>query len=841
MNVANHSTLRRRLSVPSNLSNQPLRRIPPSNKRSRSSLDLTATASSTHQPQTTTTQPILTGVVACLSGLDTDLKDHIHNLITRLGGQYVRDFDPMYVTHLILDDVKGSSKYNYVQRNLEKDWVRDLRIVRSGWVNACEREGRRVGEERFRLVDVDEVGEVSPVDGGERGVLDTKESGNDTTNQDDNNHLALPKEIRHASLDESCNWMLQQSFLRLLSSQSVLLVGFEPANITAEQGEKEEITTSTFNVPAESIKNNNSKKNESMLIVQQKLSKLIRRAGGTIYWEPNDCISMVVVSDCCSEYQWEDVRSFCQNHPRGPMAVTAEWILSTLYHQTIKSPPFPSPPRRERAIPKAIANVSNPVKQQPVETVAIASNIAAKVVTNTKKAKTTNPATFRGDIFAIVQLKPPTGTVDLDKEEMELTITSHGGLMLTKRLFDAVRIDLRSAAKNRDATISNRKYYVVSTGGYSLDHTNFFPLLADLTKLGVKIVPVTPVWVTACVQDDNQYDAEEYPLLFQPQPWPIRLLNSPSAKVESRFLVSLTGFVDSSRYGIIWMLKAIGANYTDNLTKRNTHLICRDAEGAKYCKACEWGLNVVTVEWLYHVMRYGYEEGSEAGFAVSKDKLLEVKPLITKSVHEDLVDTLERKGKDNNRGYEVTHPKKLPGDTNSRAVQADSTASNFDVKVEYRCSGNTQKPHTMNCDTTPTKPDSIKSAYGSSDKPPQASLKDTTERNKRLHFALQSLETAGKNSNHGKSSAMPPRSQRRRTFSQHTTQSPSLLTQDQSPQSDGDNTQQETQFTFRVDADIGHFNNSKDDGEDSDVPLSQMNDAEDNGESQVVWFAGRRG
>jgi hypothetical protein len=88
---------------------------------------------------------------------------------------------------------------------------------------------------------------------------------------------------------------------------------------------------------------------------------------------------------------------------------------------------------------------------------------------------------------------------------------------------------------------------------------------------------------------------------------------------------------------------------------------------------------------------------------------------------------------------------------------------------------------------------------------------------------------------------MPRRSQRRRTFSQHTTQSPSLLTQQQSPQSDGDNSQQETQFTFRVDADIGHFNNSKDDGEDSDVPLSQMNDAEDNGESQVVWFAGRRG
>jgi hypothetical protein len=36
----------------------------------------------------------------------------------------------------------------------------------------------------------------------------------------------------------------------------------------------------------------------------------------------------------------------------------------------------------------------------------------------------------------------------------------------------------------------------------------------------------------------------------------------------------------------------------------------------KYSKAVEWGIHVVSVEFLYHIMQHGYEEGLEAKFSL---------------------------------------------------------------------------------------------------------------------------------------------------------------------------------------------------------------------------------
>jgi len=63
--------------------------------------------------------------------------------------------------------------------------------------------------------------------------------------------------------------------------------------------------------------------------------------------------------------------------------------------------------------------------------------------------------------------------------------------------------------------------------------------------------------------------------------------------------------------------------------------------------------------------------------------------------------------------------------------------------------------------------------------------------------------------------------------------SPSLLSQ-QSQESDGP--QAETQFTIRADADIGKHWADSSGFDDDEAPMSQVNEAEDNGESQVVWL-----
>jgi hypothetical protein len=185
-------------------------------------------------------------------------KTHLEPLIAALGGVAVRDFDPAYVTHLILDEAKGS-KYEYVKRNKEKEFAKRLRlrVVRSEWVVDCDKGQAKVDESRYIL---DETTEQEAPSGS----------------------VSLPIEVKNSSLDEACEWMLSQTFPRLFSAQSFLLVGFDISEKSLDSSSDE---------------------NKNMQVMV-KLSKLIRRAGGVIYWSPNDFISVVVLSDGCSEEQW---------------------------------------------------------------------------------------------------------------------------------------------------------------------------------------------------------------------------------------------------------------------------------------------------------------------------------------------------------------------------------------------------------------------------------------------------------------------------------------------------------------------------------------------------------
>ena len=86
-----------------------------------------------------------------------------------------------------------------------------------------------------------------------------------------------------------------------------------------------------------------------------------------------------------------------------------------------------------------------------------------------------------------------------------------------------------------------------------------------------------------------------------------------------KFLVAVTGFHDddANRYRVKSMANEIGVDWSDDLSRRNTHLVCEKAEGQKYNKALEWGIHVVSIEWLHHIVKYGYEEGSEDKFSLN--------------------------------------------------------------------------------------------------------------------------------------------------------------------------------------------------------------------------------
>ena len=467
------------------------------------------------------------------------------------------------------------------------------------------------------------------------------------------------------------------------------------------------------------------------------------------------------------------------------MVVTPEWILSALINETVVPPPFPHRPKK------------SPLPIPEKEATKASSSIAAA------EKSAIQSHILGGSIFAIVNPKAPSRTISYTKPQLESLITTNGGLLLTKQLFEAFKIDLLSAAKN-NSTIS-RKFYVVSCGGYGdANYVKLDPLLAELSKL-VKIISVTPIWIKACVGDNVNYNAEEYPSLFQPNLWPIRLLPP-----NNGLLVSLTGFVDASRYGIIWILREIGAGYTDNLARRNTHLICKDASGKKYEKGVEWGLHVVSLEWLMHVIRFGYMEGCEEEFSLVKEKAA------LKGVKSDLFLSRESLGVPK-QADEKEDSKLPPGWTDLDSSKAPETAPKPDI-TNTEISSALPLKHPISAQLEIAADIHI-------EKNATSSTKSSNDVNKRFHSALQSLES--------NNPTFPRRSQRQRRHSpQSKKPSPSPLTQ-QSPQSDEEFEQTEA-FTLRVDAPVGMSR------EDS-VPMSQVEDAEDNGESQVVWFAERRG
>ena len=947
---------------------------------------------------------VLSGVTACLSGLDSDHKAELHAIIAHLGGEHSGVLDPAVVTHLVIDDTEGSVKYGWVQQILADDerdeddmtrrWAKSLKIVTSAWIEACANEGRHVDENLYLLKLLGDQHHENNHHNGDHHFTTINNDNTTSAAADDYDvdngadayntqsklkSRSLPSEIdKNATLEEACDWFIRQQQQndpygvqqeQIFSMHSFLLVGFHMDSNNATAPNTTTTATATSNKNDNTINNiegggggttksNNSNNNiDKHKRLHAKLSTLVRNAGGVIYWEPNELTTIVLINDdvdnieYCDDFNqqqqqlhhrhqerthmFQEARVYCQYHPRGPIAVTPRWILACLHHGMILDFPssFPSPP------PIPIPMLPGPSKKRKSIIIVDDNNtkqkskVASANDKSSSKMKYKQSTIFQGDIFVVIRPQQlpsslSSGTcLEYTQEEMENTITNAGGLILSKRILEAIKKDLarkrqqqqqQQASQRRrrrkthndsndeSANIENsddkRRYFVVSSGGHSnLHHSKYHPLLGELTKslqqsllptngtnktdLSSMIEPVSPIWITSCIQEGYVYNPTQYPTLFQPQSYHLRLFPK-----ETKFLVSVTGFVDASRYGIIWMLRSLGAEYTDNLKAKNTHLICCTSVndennnhnvvfgGAKYVKAQEWGLHVVTLDWLYHCMRYGYEEGCEDKFLAIR---LEDKMRNNKKEERKSRDLTVRYSMDStNFAKEEAPLDKVALKTSTaklepkREEEEEDAVANFDYDddetaclppqtatfkneekkgsdVRVRSSTTNDSNENVRADPVAVKQDVIqtttsrnsddnydaKTAYPSPHRGkrerrgPQASPvnNDSTKRFKSALQTLQSTPTVG-------TTTSSLSSRRRRGKRDRTPLSQSQLSQqsEESEESEGYSPEVETQFTIRADADIGK---GKQEGFDDDnVPLSQENEALDNGESQVVWL-----
>ena len=360
------------------------------------------------------------------------------------------NFDPRYVTHLILDEGVGS-KYDHWNENYKLHlqhvegetsrrtmtkktnmspyvWTTKLQVVTTAWVEACIREGRRIPEDQFRLpssfhrnndTNIDSHPTKSGVQGalsstmrGEEeeaqrisNMLKTKMAEDDivapTTSSGGRMKLRTKWEelvVQIPSLIKRCEHVLQQqqqltnddedvNTRLIFAGQSFLLVGFDDDNGKNETGGKD---STTYGGGSSSYGHE----------IKNMISKLIRKFAGTIYYEPNEWITMVVLSltncvDDNNDYYndsssnnnnnteddernertkndndvylrrkllWNDVQYFCREHPNGPVCVDVDYILTTVYcdgvWDGVITPPFPleplppQPRRKQMIVPK---------------------------------------------------------------------------------------------------------------------------------------------------------------------------------------------------------------------------------------------------------------------------------------------------------------------------------------------------------------------------------------------------------------------------------------------------------------------------------------------------------
>mgnify|MGYP005849236835 CR=1 FL=1 len=265
---------------------------------------------------------------------------------------------------------------------------------------------------------------------------------------------------------------------------------------------------------------------------------------------------------------------------------------------------------------------------------------------------------LRGYLFVLLRISnPPNWMVDYDAKELEKLVRSNGGQVLSLKLLEALKADQARTSQphsNNNASVSQghaqqqqqlqrkipqrKSCHVICWGGNAGNATAIqkqfalHPLLSQIQRKSLcEIVTATPTWLQTCVLEQKIVDPGRIQQLFQPQSWPWRRLVTLEDKVKSNknqkidekeeptngqshctIRISVTGFTGHHRTAIIQAIEAIGAIYDDTMRQHiTTHLICSDRavgkseHNQKFQKAREWGMYLVSVDWLYHVLQLG--------------------------------------------------------------------------------------------------------------------------------------------------------------------------------------------------------------------------------------------
>ncbi|KAF9007398.1 hypothetical protein BDQ17DRAFT_1237797 [Cyathus striatus] len=118
----------------------------------------------------------------------------------------------------------------------------------------------------------------------------------------------------------------------------------------------------------------------------------------------------------------------------------------------------------------------------------------------------------------------------------------------------------------------------------------------------------TECWLERCIFEDRVCPPEDH-ISFVPLG-----IEMPIRGAE-RIVMSISGFGESEAVGIKRLIRGLGITLAGSFSRKSTHLLCQCGVGLKFEKAKEWGVPVISVEWLAEMTRSGIIPGV-AGYEV---------------------------------------------------------------------------------------------------------------------------------------------------------------------------------------------------------------------------------
>ncbi|XP_035541604.1 DNA topoisomerase 2-binding protein 1-A [Juglans regia] len=109
-------------------------------------------------------------------------------------------------------------------------------------------------------------------------------------------------------------------------------------------------------------------------------------------------------------------------------------------------------------------------------------------------------------------------------------------------------------------------------------------------------VSVSSHWIRSCLEDECLLDVGSH-ILYSPLPCRIPLPGF------ERFRFCVSQYEEKDRLLLRNLCFVLGAKFSEKLSKKVTHLLCKFTNGPKYEAACKWGIWSITSDWIYECIR----------------------------------------------------------------------------------------------------------------------------------------------------------------------------------------------------------------------------------------------